>query len=126
MRPYNRLNPLHWLLALVSNSRKNTYLQEGALHVADSPYRATRRLLYWLRNPAHDFTHHIVGFDGEPGYQLVWGYNILGTRGLRAALSRYKWLPLPWVAYDSDRIRFELGWNDAGNLKFKLRRGVPT
>jgi len=120
---YNRLNPLHWLLALFSNSRKNTYLHEGTLHVVDSPYKATQRILYWVRNPAHDFTHYIVGFDGDPRWTLVSGYRVAQDTGFRwAVYSLGGRMRFPWLAYDGHGVRIELGWNDSGNLKIKLRR----
>ena len=124
MNSYNRLNPLHWLLALFSNSRKNTYLHEGTLHVVKTKYKATQRILYWSRNPAHDFTHYIIGFDGDEDWTLYRGWNLANGTGWRAALWQHKWMLFPWVAYDGHGVRFELGWNDSGNLKFKLRRHV--
>ena len=123
MTMYNRLNPLHWLLALFSNSRKNTYLHEGTLHVVPSKYKATQRIMYWFRNPAHDFTHYIVGFDGDQRWRLKTGRRLAQTTGLRWAvytLGGKGWFP--WIAYDGHGVRFELGWNDSGNFKIKLRR----
>ena len=123
MRPYNRLNPLHWLVALFSNSRKSDYLKQGTLHVVESPYKATKRVRYWLRNPAHDFTHFVVGFQGEPDFSTVWERKpARAPRGLGLALRRYRWLWLPWVYWGGRRVVFYAGWSDGGALGFKLRR----
>ena len=124
MKLYNRLNPAHWLLALFSNSRKSDYLKPGALHVVDSKYKATQRILYWFRNPAHDFTHYIAGFQEDPEFKTVWESSPLVTsmKGWKFALRGYKWLPLPWVYYGSAVIVFYAGWSDGGKLGFKLRR----
>lgn len=122
MKLYDRLNPFHWVLAFFSNSRKNTYLHEGTLHVVDSPYQATQRILYWFRNPMHDFTHYIIGFDGDPRWNLKWGYRVGQDTGFRAAIYGLGKIPFPWIAYDGMGVRIELGWNDCGNLKMKIRR----
>ena len=124
MKLYNRLNPAHWLLALFSNSRKNYYLQEGTLHVVDSEYKATQRILYWFRNPMHDFMHHIVGFQDDLDFKTVWESRPETSRmkGFQFALRRYKWLLLPWVYFGSAVVVLYAGWSSGGKLGFKLRR----
>lgn len=123
MKLYNRRNPLHWIIAFFSNSRKNIYLHEGTAHVVNSPYKATQRILYWFRNPMHDFMHYIVGFDQDPRWTLVTGYRLAQDIGFRWAFySLGGVMRFPWIAYDGLGLRIELGWNDSGNLKFKFRR----
>lgn len=124
MRKYNRLNPAHWIVALFSNSRKSEYLKGGTLHVSDSEYKATQRILYWFRNFAHDFFHHIVGFQGEPEFHTVWESRPeeTGLMGFQFALRRYKWLLLPWSYFGSSKVVFYLGWSSGGKLGLKLRR----
>lgn len=118
---YNRLNPLHWLLALFSNSRKSDYLKEGTLHVEDG-YKATQRILYWLRNPAHDFMHYIIGFVDDPEYQTIYGEPTEALKpGWIFAIRKWRWLFMPYVAYQGC-IQFYLGWRPYGGLGFKLRK----
>ena len=124
MKQYNRLNPLHWLLALFSNSRKSTYLHEGTLHVVRSEYKATQRIMYWLRNPAHDFTHYIIGFQDDPafGTWLAWRPQNDGRRGVSLALRHWHWLPLPYIYIGTRWVAAYAGWGGGGKLGFKLRR----
>lgn len=126
MKPYNRLNPAHWLIALFSNSRKNVYLKPGTAHLRDVKYKATQRVLYWLRNPAHDFMNHIIGFEieaREGRWNKYRGWRLAQDTGWRAGIfGMGRWLRLPWVAYDGLGIRFEFGWGDGGSLNIKLRR----
>lgn len=118
---YNRLNPLHWIVALFSNSRKSDYLKEGTFHVDFTEVKATQRIKYWFRNPAHDFMHHIVGFQNEPEFRTVYGdaENTLKP-GLILALRRYKYLFLPYIAYQG-WFQFYLGWRPTGGFGIKLR-----
>lgn len=123
MNPYNRLNPLHWLMALCSNSRKIDYTPPDVAYRYSGKPPATQRLLYWLRNPAHDFTHYIIGFEGDPDFYTITGNAVDTLRpGWIFALRRRHWLILPYVAYQG-RVLFYAGWRPTGGVGVKLRHG---
>lgn len=119
---YNRLNPLHWIVAFFSNSRKNQYLIPGTLHVDHTKTKATQRILYWFRNPAHDFMSYIIGFEQDPEFKTVKG-NDKDTLidGWIFALRKWKFIYLPYIAYQG-KIQFYFGWRPNGNFGIKLRR----
>jgi hypothetical protein len=119
---YNRWNPIHWFLAVFSNSRKSEYLKEGTAHVAESKYKATQRLLYWIRNPAHDFSNYIIGFYGDPLWRAVYEYRVQEALGLRAALYARSWARFPWASYSTRWVYMEAGWGREGAFELKLRR----
>ena len=124
MQKYNRLNPFHWMVALFSNSRKTDYLREGTFHVAESEYKATQRIMYWFRNPAHDFAHYIIGFVDDPDYHTVYGEAVEALKpGWIVAIRRWKWLFLPYIAYQG-KFQFYLGWRPYGafGTKFNFAR----
>ena len=119
---YNRLNPLHWIVAFFSNSQKSDYLKPGTLHVDETQAKATQRILYWFRNPAADFGQYIIGFDGEPEFKTLFLYgNDDIDHGFTMALRRYKLLILPFVAYGGAWL-FYFGWHKSGRFGIKLRR----
>lgn len=83
-----------------------------------------RKILWWVRNPAHDFTFHIVGIAGKDftsygAYpEHVWNPN----DGWNWAVREYGWLRLPFVSYRGEYIESYIGWRNVGNLGLSLRK----
>ena len=79
-----------------------------------------RRVGWWLRNPAHNFTWHVIGFadknsirfdfndEDMPGWNHAWSYKEGSTR------KYHYWL------YLGKRITFYIGWRGRGNFGIKL------
>ena len=93
----------------------------------DDGNRATR---WRMRNPFHNFTHYIIGVSDKditrtgkhPGAVFAPG------GGWNWAITRHRWLPLPFVSYDGKRSRFYLGWRESGNFGGKInltKRNTP-
>jgi len=123
-KPYCRLNPWHWLMAIFSNSRKADYTATAKKYYPTS-LPANQRIRYWIRNPAHDFTAYIIGFDGDPRYRTVRGNpDTVLQEGGTWAVRRWRWLLLPFVSYQH-HFKCYLGWRPdgtfGGKFRFKLR-----
>ena len=72
---------------------------------------------WYCRNSLHNFTFYVVGVADKP-FERV-GYLEEGD-GWRWAVCKYKWLRLPFVAYNRRGFHFYIGWRDRGNFGVKL------
>ena len=133
MQRYNRLNPIHWIVSLFSNSRKVDYTPAGgdAQYRCPSETQASTRLCYWGRNPGHDFTHYIIGFvdpldpsSPDKHFSTVKG-NAIDTSapGFIWAIRKYKRAYLPYIAYWGHGLKTYAGWRPDGGFGLKIRRG---
>lgn len=121
---YNRLNPIHWLVALCSNSREASYITPKMVaKVGPREYGATTRLLWWWRNPAADFGYYIIGFMDDPEFSTAWlqGDDTLATPGWTLALRKWHRLRLPFVSYVGEWNGY-FGWHANGRFGIRLRR----
>ena len=87
------------------------------------------KVLWWLRNPCHNFTWHVIGFaqenttrvdfqqDDGPGWNLAM--SLVGEPGAQTAY--------PYALYLSPRIKFYIGWRGKGTFGIKFNiKSVPT
>ena len=81
------------------------------------------RAMHWqMRNPLHNFTHYVIGVTDKditrtgkfPAHVFAPG------GGWNWAITRHRWLPLPFVSFDGRRCRFYLGWRESGNFGGKI------
>lgn len=83
-----------------------------------------RKILWFLRNPFHNFMFYVVGITDKPF--IVRGeypsdvFNPNG--GWKHHFVIYNRLRLPFVSYVG-KIKFYIGWRERGNLGFKLTTG---
>jgi len=89
---------------------------------------AGKHLMWWLRNPFHNFTFYVAGvadknyfifgtrepvLDGPaPG---GWKCHIIGT-----------WFPRPYISYRGRRLIFYIGWRYDGALGCKINWKSPA
>ena len=95
------------------------------------PGSPSRRWLWQMRNPLHNFTHYIIGVSDKdttrtgkfPAHVFAPG------GGWNWAITRHRWCPLPFVSFEGKRSRFYLGWRESGNfggkINFKQRDKQP-
>ncbi|MEQ2006047.1 MAG: hypothetical protein ABMA26_04545, partial [Limisphaerales bacterium] len=93
------------------------------------PNSPSRRWLWQLRNPLHNFTFYVIGIADKPFTRTGKFSNAVFAPdgGWNWAVARYGWLRLPFVSYSSERWRFYLGWRERGNFGAKINFGkLPT
>ena len=90
-----------------------------------------RRIAWQMRNPLHNFTHYIIGVTDKattrtgkfPAHVFAPG------GGWNWAVTRHRWIPLPFVSFEGKCSRFYLGWRESGNfggkINFKQRDKQP-
>lgn len=78
------------------------------------PHRVRR---WYCRNSLHNFTFYVFGI-ADKNFERV-GYLEEGD-GWRWAVCKYKWLRLPFLAYNRRGFHFYIGWRDRGNFGVKL------
>jgi hypothetical protein len=108
---YDKINPVWW----VKNSDEP---------VPPEWYRPheRRRVIKWrFRNPFHNFSSYVIGiadkkFVRNGRYPEVTS-NPNG--GWNFAISKYKWLRLPFIDYRRGRFESYVGWRDHGNFGVK-------
>ena len=87
-----------------------------------------RRVMWWGRNPLHDFTFYVIGFAGRE--IRSWGSGDTGAtlqEGLHWAVRRPKGWPilLPYLSYQRTgrkrRVLLYVGWRPQGAFGLKAR-----
>ena len=89
------------------------------------PGSPNRRWLWQMRNPLHNFTFYVIGVSDKattrtgkfPAHVFAPG------GGWNWAVTRHRWLPLPFVSFEGERCRFYLGWRESGNFGGKVNLG---
>ena len=112
IRAAQKWNPL-WAFGNADDPAPPAWYRPGAKN------RAT---LWRMRNPFHNFTHYIIGVSDKditrtgkhPGAVFAPG------GGWNWAVTRHRWIPLPFVSFDGKRCRFYLGWRESGNFGGKV------
>ncbi|MEM7828195.1 MAG: hypothetical protein QW561_02520 [Candidatus Aenigmatarchaeota archaeon] len=80
-----------------------------------------RHLLWFLRNPLHNFTFYWIGFVDKRFVSI--GYlpkDVFAPRGYNVALRVYKNIPFPFISYSGERLKWYLGWRERGNWGAKI------
>jgi hypothetical protein len=87
------------------------------------------RLKWWLRNPCHNLTWHVLGFAQKPStrvdFQLEdapgWNYAMTLIKNDIGYFTLY-----PYCLYFSPKIKFYIGWRGRGTfgIKFNIKSGA--
>jgi hypothetical protein len=109
---YDKLNPVWWF--------KN--IDEPKAPAWYKPHDHNRTLKWRFRNPFHNFNAYVIGVadkkivrSGRYPDQIS---NPLG--GWNFAVSKYKWVRLPFISYQRGKFHFYIGWRDRGNFGAKI------
>ena len=86
------------------------------------PGSSSRRWLWQLRNPLHNFTFYVVGIADKPFVRTGRSPSKVfhPDGGWNWAVCRHRWWRLPFVSYQRGRFKFYLGWRERGNFGAKL------
>lgn len=83
------------------------------------PLKCYLGIRWWLRNPFHDFTHHILGVYSR----RHWVINIIPNSEQTLQQGRLTFcfrttgiLPIPCIGYQGDRLKFYWGMINRGAL----------
>lgn len=105
---YQKLNPIFWL----------GNLDDPQVPVdiwLDKPLRI-RRILWFIRNPFHNFTFYVIGMADKPHLRRC--NEVFSSVG--------KWnIILPFISYDGKKVYWYFGWRGnrcAFGIKFVYRR----
>jgi hypothetical protein len=95
---------------------------------ADYRPRASHRNLDWhVRNSLHNFTYFVVGISDKP-FRRAGRYpsrTMNPHDGWNVAVSKYRWLRLPFVSYKRGEFNFYFGWRTRGNFGIKFNFQAP-
>ena len=89
------------------------------------PGSAGRRWLWQLRNPLHNFTFYVIGI-ADKCFTRTGKFPdavFAPDGGWNWAVTKHKWVRLPFVSYNGHWGRFYLGWRERGNFGFKVNFG---
>lgn len=77
-----------------------------------------RRLLWFVRNPFHNFFWYVVGVDDNPNTKVIYwkfpGGLYKPEGGWNFSIIRLRILFFPFISYSGDNITFYLGWRPRG------------
>lgn len=84
------------------------------------------RIKWWVRNPFHNFTHHVIGIHGEPFASIkVYEQGNL-QKHIRVMQRNGERREYPYWIYDNGRIEWYFGWRSSGAFGIAIRkRGGP-
>ena len=80
---------------------------------------ARGRVVTWqLRNPLHNFTFYVIGVADKPFTRTGKFPEAVFAPdgGWNWAMTRHRWVRLPFVSYNGTGGRFYLGWRERGNF----------
>lgn len=112
IRTAQKWNPL-WSFANADDPSPPEWFRPG------SP---NRRMLWQMRNPLHNFTHYVIGVtDKDTTRTGKYPAHVFAPDGgWNWAVTRSRWVPLPFISFEGKRSRFYLGWRESGNFGGKL------
>jgi hypothetical protein len=109
---YDKMNPVWWF--------KN--VDEPKPPAWYKPHDHNRTLKWRFRNPFHNFNAYVIGVGDKTivrsGRYPVRISNPRG--GWNFAVTKYKWLRLPFISYQRGKFHFYFGWRDRGNFGAKV------
>ena len=86
-----------------------------------APFSWLATVLWYLRNPLHNFCAYVIGFKGLP----LWGFGRSATRwadGFNWQINFFLYvLPLPFVSWRR-MLEAYVGWANDGRFGIALRR----
>ena len=121
IRAAQKWNPL-WSLGNADDPVPPDWFRPGDPH---------RRWLWRMRNPLHNFTFYVIGVaDKDTTRTGKYPAHVFAPGGgWNWAVTRHRWLPLPFVSFDGKYCRAYLGWRESGNFGGKVnfkRRSKPA
>lgn len=85
-------------------------------------------LSWWIRNPFHNLTFYVIGFQDRNF--TVYGRDPMAQIAVRKDIGLHGWhwavlliggfFPFPWISYTGDRFVLYAGWQPGGKLGFKF------
>ena len=84
--------------------------------MGEGPCDWKRKLKWWVRNPAHNFTHHVMGLYGKDFYSIEkwrknnWSYTLRSYQGKKYPYLKYEGL-----------FTFYFGWRNSGAFGVAFR-----
>lgn len=124
-----KINPIWWLMN--GDSWEAPLENNGTPYLPEVKNQFLRNFYWWCRNPCANFVGYVIGVEGKD-------FSAIGSKpiesvtprdefpprvGFKWAILQYKWLRLPFIAYNG-WIEFYLGWRPtSGGFGFKLVKG---
>lgn len=103
--------------ALFGNDEDGVY-GSGTHYNPDGEETPWKAIGWWFRNPAHNFTHHVIGIYGKVfASKVAWQKG-----GWKKTIRVYGLKHLPYWEYQGGGIQFYLGWRKSGAFGIALRR----
>lgn len=114
---YKKINPIWWLQNDADGWFPDHYLPEESW--------IKRAVLYFLRNPFHNFTFFIIGFRDKPSVSYAKNPNTTHIDGeFNYGYTKvYGWLPVPFISFRKWGAEGYVGWRVPGAaFGLKLRK----
>jgi len=114
----NFTNPLWWMGNVQEPKAPDWY----------KPGDKLRNLLWYIRNPFHNFTNYVIGvraYSRDPSFIRCGHYpaDVFSPNpGWNYSEIQYQGVRLPFVSYWSDKFKFYIGWRERGNFGLKLNQ----
>jgi hypothetical protein len=87
------------------------------------PHDHNRVHKWYLRNPTHNLDFYVIGIADKTfrraGRCPREVYN--PRQGWNWAVSKYKWVRLPFLSYRREPFKFYFGWRERGNFGVELK-----
>jgi hypothetical protein len=114
---YNKLNPVWWFKNADEPVPPSWY----------KPHDKCRVLKYHLRNSFHNFNWYVIGIADKRFVRYGRYPDLISNPhgGWNFAVSRYRFVCLPFVSYRRGWFEFYFGWRDRGNFGIKLNIKRP-
>lgn len=103
---WNKLNPSWWI--------KNDDNPIPPDNLWSCKPQWIRKILWFLRNPFHNFTFYVIGMADKPELRIC--NEVFNNFG--------KWnIILPFISYNGKKVFWYFGWRERGNfgIKFCIR-----
>jgi hypothetical protein len=71
-------------------------------------------MLWYLRNPLHNFTFYVIGMADKLKYRKP--YDVFNETGDKHNII------LPFYSYYGDKYKFYIGWRERGNFGVKFTK----
>lgn len=89
------------------------------------PGSPSRRCLWQLRNPLHNFSFYVIGIADKPFTRAGRFPKAVFApdNGWNWAVASHECVRLPFISFNDEWGRFYFGWRERGNLGFKVNFG---
>lgn len=80
------------------------------------------RIKWWVRNPFHNFTHHVIGIHGEP----FTSAQVYEKGNLQKHFRYLNGKRYPYWIYNNGRLEWYVGWRSSGAFGIAFRTRGTT